>query len=102
VKAKAEEYGVSSRVMLAVVECESKFVPDIQSRHRYTPKNVPKGYAVGDREQSYGLVQIHLPAHPTITKEQATDPKFAVEFLAKNLKQGRGGMWTCYKDLAMR
>lgn len=34
-----------------------------QSRHVYTAKNVPKGYKVGDREQSFCIFQIHKPAH---------------------------------------
>jgi hypothetical protein len=87
--------------MLAVIQCESQFNTEIQSQHHYTAKNVPKGYKVGDREQSYGLVQIHLPAHPTITKEQAIDPEFAVDFMAKNIKTNPN-MWTCYKTIAMR
>lgn len=99
---KAKEYNVSAQTMLAVIECESKFRIDVQSNHRYTPTNVPPGYEVGDREQSFGLVQVHLPAHPTITKEQATNPEFAVEFLANNLQQNRGNMWTCYNQVAMR
>lgn len=75
---------------------------DIQSKHTYHAGNVPRGYKVGDREQSYGLAQIHLPAHPHITKEQAIDPEFAVEFLAKNLANGKAGMWTCARQLALR
>lgn len=101
-KAKAQEYGVSAQTMLSVISCESKYMVDVQSNHRYTESNVPKGYKVGDREQSFGLVQIHLPAHPNISKEQALDPEFSVEFLAKNLKQNRGNMWTCYREIAMR
>ncbi len=101
VRQKAEEYGVSAQNMLAVIGCESKFNPTIQSQHYYTEKNVPKGYNVGDREQSFGLVQIHLPAHPNVTKEQATDPEFAVDFLARNIKTNPN-MWTCYSKVAMR
>lgn len=81
--------------MSAIIACESGWNPNIQSKHVYTEKNVPKGYRVGDREQSFGLVQIHAPAHPNITKEQALDPEFAIEFLAKNLKAGKHRMWTC-------
>jgi hypothetical protein len=63
---------------------------------------VPRGFRVGDREQSFGLVQIHLPAHPQVSKEQALDPEFAINFLAKSLQNGKGGMWSCYKHIAMR
>ena len=31
-----------------------------------------------------------------ITKEQAINSEFAVSFLAKNLSENRGSMWTCY------
>lgn len=86
--------------MTAIIHCESQGSTTIQSNHRYSTY-VPKGYQVGDREQSFGLVQIHLPAHPNITKEQAINPEFAIEFLAKNLKAGRASMWTCAKTLAL-
>lgn len=101
VRAKAEEYGVSAYAMSAIINCESQGSTTVQSNHRYTVRNVPKGYQVGDREQSFGLVQIHLPAHPHITREQAVNPEFAIEFLAKNLKAGDGWMWTCAKTLAL-
>jgi hypothetical protein len=35
-------------------------------------------------EESYGLVQIHLPSHPTITKEQALDPLFSIKWMSDN------------------
>jgi len=102
VRETAEEYGVSAVAMNAIINCESQWNHTIQSQHTYTEKNVPKGYKVGDREQSFGLVQIHLPAHPSIKKEEATNPEFAIEFLAKNLKAGKAGMWTCAKTLAIK
>lgn len=49
----------------------------------------------GIREDSWGLSQIHLPSHPNVTKEQAQDADFAIEFMAKNL--GRGVTWSCFK-----
>jgi hypothetical protein len=87
--------------MSGIISCESGWNYTVQSNHRYTT-NAPKGYTSGMREQSYGLVQIHLPAHPSISKEQATDPEFAVDFLAKNIAAGRASMWSCYKTVAMR
>lgn len=84
---KADEYNVSAEVMTKVIACESGFVEDVQSRHITR---------AGTREESYGLVQINLPSHPSVSYEQAIDPVFAVEFLARNLADGRGGMWTCY------
>ena len=54
----------------------------------------------------YGLVQINLdyppllePSQPPITREQALDPEFALNFAAKAIKQGKESAWTacnCY------
>lgn len=78
----AEKYGVSKNVMRTVVQCESRWNTN----------------AIGDNGNSHGLVQIHLPSHPTILKVEATNPDFALNFLAKNLSQGKGAMWTCYRN----
>lgn len=82
--------------MDAIVACESQYRVSVQSNHVYSPSNVPRGYNVGDREDSHGLAQIHLPAHTHVSKEQATNPFYAADFLARNLAVGRGSMWTCY------
>ena len=89
--------------MSSIVGCESGYQSDVQSKYLYTEKNVPRGYKVGDREQSFGLVQIHLPAHPTVTKEQAKNPYFAVEWLAQGIAEGKASMWSCYNNsIAMK
>lgn len=73
--------GVSSVVVDSVIRCESNYNPN----------------AVGDHGYSYGLVQIHLPSHLDITKAQAFDPDFAINYLASQIKQGNGKLWTCYR-----
>lgn len=93
IKVKGAEYNVSTRLMEEIINCESQGSTTIQSRHIYTSNKYGKK---GTREGSWGLVQIHLVAHPDITKEQALDPLFATDFLAKNLKAGNGKMWSCY------
>lgn len=80
---KAKLYQVSSVVMHQVIKCESQ----------YNPR------AVGDGGHSRGLVQIYDDFHPTITHEQAFNPEFAITFLAKNLSQGKGSLWSCYRQL---
>ena len=75
------KYNVKESVMRKVISCESSY----------------KIKAVGDGGKSFGLVQIHLPSHPYVTKEQAFDPDFALNFLASNLAKGKGKMWTCYR-----
>lgn len=100
-RVKAEEYGVSVHAMNAIIQCESQWNPSIQSREVYRTDRPHEGVVAGQREESYGLAQIHLPAHPHITKEQATNPEFAIEFLARNLAAGRAGMWTCARQLSL-
>ena len=84
--------------MNKVVNCESGYVVDIQSNHRYKKDRPHEGVVKGQQEQSFGLVQVHLPAHPSVSLEQAIDPEFAIDFLAKNLAKGRGTMWSCYSS----
>lgn len=55
--------------------------------------------AVGDNGFSFGLVQIHLPSNSFITKEQALDPTFALNFITDKFIQGRQKMWSCYRIL---
>ena len=78
-------YGVleQKRDILAVMKCESGF----------------NALAVGDKNTSFGLSQIHLPAHPEVTKGQAFDPSFAVEFMVKGFAEHKQSMWTCYSKL---
>lgn len=89
----AAEYGVSSSTMYSVVNCETggTFDPSIQSF--IANKSGPNG-----REDSWGLSQIHLPDWPNITKSQAQDQNFALNFLASKLKIGKGGYWSCYRS----
>lgn len=56
--------------------------------------------AVGDHGSSIGMVQIHLSAHPNITRIQALSPIFSVEYLVSELKKGNCTEWsTC--DLSL-
>lgn len=79
----ADTYNVSATVMQKVIQCESSYNPKASNRT--------------SREDSWGLAQINRMAHPYISKEQAIDPVFATEFLAKNLAKGKGSMWSCYQ-----
>lgn len=83
----AEIYNVNPKTMLNIINCENTEW-DIDLQSRIINKK-------GIREESYGLSQIHLPSHPDISKEQATDPDFALEFMAKNISKGKISMWSC-------
>lgn len=84
----ADMYHVNFHEMQFIVYCESRFDPNIQSKYIQ-----PYG-----REYSWGLVQIHLKAHPHITIEQALDINFSLDFLSRHIAQGKGEqMWKiCY------
>jgi soluble lytic murein transglycosylase-like protein len=83
IEIKAKKYNVATSTIHAVVKCESGY-----------NKN-----AIGDGGTSFGLVQINLPSHPNITREQALDVDFALDFLAYHLSKGNGRMWTCWRML---
>lgn len=55
--------------------------------------------AVGDKGTSFGLVQIHLPAHPHVTRAQAEDPTFALNFIVDEFLKGNEWKWTCWKAM---
>ena len=83
IRSVSDSTGISYDVMYNVIECESGFNPN----------------AIGDNGHSFGLVQIFLEYHPTVTKEQALNPEFAINFLAEKLSQGKGNLWTCYRTI---
>ena len=79
----SNKYQVNEDEMLATAKCESELNP----------------LAIGDKGQSIGIAQIHLPAHPEITKEQALNPIFSIDFMAKEFKKGNKWKWTCWRNI---
>ena len=67
-------YNVPESTLKNVISCESSFQ---NTAHRKTVK-----------EDSYGLVQINLLAHPDISKADAQDPSFSINYLAQNIAKG--------------
>lgn len=93
----AKKYNVSSRLMKAIISCENtEWNPTQQSNLRYNFTKAELGIFKGEREYSFGLVQINLHYNPNITYEQATDPEFSIELLAKWLSKGYHSRWGCY------
>ena len=90
VEEQANKYGVSVVEMWDTIKCENPdLIPELQSLIVQD----------GVREDSWGLAQIHLPSHPDVTKQEAQDPKFAINFMAKNFASGDKWMWTCWRNL---
>lgn len=95
----AAKYNTFPEKMWEVMKCENwDLVPDLQSHHTYTFTDERRGIYYGDRERSFGLAQIHLPDHD-VTYEQAIDPAFAIDFMAKNFAEGNAQWWTCARNL---
>ena len=80
----ADQYNVSPETMRSIVSCESNF--NFNAKH------------ISSKEYSVGLVQINLKAHQ-IDEYDAKAPNFALDFLARNLSEGRGSMWVCFQQL---
>lgn len=78
----ARVYGIDEERFLAVAKCESSLNPS----------------AVGDGGNSFGIFQIHLPSHPTVTVEKAFDVVWTVHWSAEKFKKDPT-IWSCYKIL---
>lgn len=90
------EYKVSGAQMMATLQCEDTTF-DFTKQSDLTYKEGNRwGKPAGSREQSYGVAQIHLPDHKDITYEQATDPDFAVKYMAEQFSLGKQKSWSCY------
>lgn len=83
IEADAARYHVSADELRATLSCESQM--DIE--------------AVGDEGTSFGIAQIHLPAHPDITEAESDDPSFAIAFMARQFSIGNAKAWTCARML---
>lgn len=93
----AKEYKVSASSMMRTLKNENNtFDFDAQSNLKYKKGNRWK-FPAGTREKSYGICQIHLPDHPYVSYDQATNPEFCVEFMAKNFAKGKQRMWMGYE-----
>lgn len=91
----AEKYEVSEDKFRRTVMCESAASTTIQSL-------VPDEEGPNGQEDSWGIAQIHLPDHPEISKEEALDPDFSLDYMAKVFAKGeavRKQMWGCYRAL---
>ncbi len=65
------------------INCESGFDPNI----------------IGDQGRSYGIAQIFLPAHTDISKEQALDPTFSLQWMAGQWENNKASLWSCWRNL---
>jgi len=83
----ADYYGVDRRTMQLIVANESQY-----NYNSYVQHDGGKDWS------AYGLVQINMRFWGgRITPEQAKNPHFALDFLARKIKDGDGKLWTSYR-----
>ena len=82
----ALRYGLNVEKFLKVVGCESD-----------NWKQKARGDYRNGVPTSFGLAQFHHPVRDWgMTIEQADDPVYALERMAKAWSQGKQGKWSCY------
>lgn len=78
--------GINPDLALCIVSHESQFDPT----------------KIGDLTSktgiSVGLWQIHLWAHPDVTKTEALDPIFSTAWAMNQIKEGNVGIWSTYDE----
>jgi len=85
----AEKLGIDPDVFTNVLQCESHFRPDAPGDFSTTTKQYT----------SFGIAQIHLIAHPDVTKAQALDGIWSIDWAAQQFAKGNAHWWSCYKLL---
>jgi hypothetical protein len=70
---KALEYGIPFEVVYSIVGVETGGTFDTKT--------------IGDNGQSYGLFQIHKPAHPSFDTSRYTDVKYQADYQLPELKR---------------
>jgi Transglycosylase SLT domain len=85
IRAAALHYGANPQDLLDTLYCESHF--NAGSIHRHDGK--------GD---SVGTAQINSHYHPEISRSEALDPIWSIEWAAQQFAAGRQKEWSCYGD----
>lgn len=88
IKDDANKYKVSYQKLYDTLSCESGGFTDVAIQSGYI-KN-------GKQENSWGIAQVDLDYHPDISKEEAIDPAFAIDYAAKQFAAGNASEWSCY------
>lgn len=83
IEAYAVRYGIPAAPIIKTLQCESQF--DSQ--------------AIGDHGTSFGVAQIHLSDHPGVTKEEALNPYFAIDWTVRQFRDGNASWWSCYRKM---
>ena len=89
ITAHAIKYGILAQPLIDTLKCESDFDSNAEGDFSTTTMQYT----------SFGIAQIHLSAHQDITKEQALDPLWSIDFAARQFKLGNTHIWSCFNKL---
>lgn len=89
----AKIFNVNPAKVYGTIGCESSFTP------RQSLIKSKKG--VNGYEDSWGIAQIHLPAHPEISREEAMNDEYAIGWMIREFSRGNERIWSCYRQLYM-
>lgn len=88
----AARYGADAARLTATLNCESEGFQDIQSQ-------IPNKSGPNGQEDSWGVAQINLRAHPDVSIYQALDVRWSVNWAAEQFAAGNEREWSCYNIL---
>lgn len=93
------KYHLNYQHFYATLNCESDGFGDISIQ-----SSVPDSTGPNGRENSWGLAQIWLDpkGHPEVTKQEAIDPAFAIDFAGRLFASGQQHQFHCYAKEAAR
>ena len=92
---QAEAHGIDGDQMAHTIWCETGFY-NFQSDNTYDFTDTKRGIYEGQQELSFGIFQIHLPDHPEIKKETASNSFVAIEWAIKNWNVTKNVIWYAY------
>lgn len=84
IEAYSIHYGVRAQPLIDTLWCESHFEPDAIHYN--------DGHG-----NSYGIAQINTYYNPSISRREALNPIFSIDFAARMFSQGKATMWSCYR-----
>ena len=90
------KYGLNYNHFYDTLSCESEGFKDVAIQSQVPDPTGPNGY-----EDSWGLAQIWLApkGHPEVTKAEATDPAYAIDFAGRLFSIGQETQFHCYTKL---
>lgn len=100
----AKEYGLKTQKFIDTIQCESNW--DVYAEGDYLNNDgsyvTKKNAQEGAEPTSFGVAQWHPTAHADktdpfyITKEQALDPVYSLNLMAKAWDENHANWWSCW------